>query len=189
MPRQDVESRRRHEDAVLGNALALPSRLREDEEEEYDVYFFWPSSPTSCAALSERLAQGELADARSLRLRTWAAPSEPALQPSSPALRHLYGRNEDENGASAHPSVYRPSVDSQDDIQPSFVTPPPSPTYSFISDYVFPEREHETEMDVAGYSRVFTAGLTLKPCSRARSLVTLEASTATCGAFLPGRLG
>lgn len=39
---------------------------------------------------------------------------------------------------------------------------PPSPTYSFVSDYVFPEREQEIGMDVAGYSRVFTAGLALK---------------------------
>lgn len=149
MPRQDLESRLRYEDAVLDSALALPPRRKdgdEGEEDEYDVYLFWPSSPASHVLLSERLTQGQRAEA------------------ASPTLGHRPRHNE--HGASAspstsYPSVYRPSIDSDDGMQPARMIPPPSPTYSFISDYTFPEREQETSMDVAGYSRIFTAGLAL----------------------------
>lgn len=46
---------------------------------------------------------------------------------------------------------------------------PMSPTYSFVDDYVFPEPDSTGGMGLAGYSRLFTAGLALK----VRALVLL----------------
>ncbi|GJE86150.1 hypothetical protein PsYK624_022300 [Phanerochaete sordida] len=142
MPHCDLEGRLRYEDAVLNGALALPSRRREDEAEEYDVYLFWPSSPESHALLSEQLSRGNVSQ---------QASSPTVYRPSTDTARR----------ASAYPSVYRPSLDSEDGVDILAAARPSSPSYSFISDYVFPEREPETVMDVAGYSRIFTAGLTL----------------------------
>ncbi|GJE86155.1 hypothetical protein PsYK624_022350 [Phanerochaete sordida] len=141
MPRRDLESQMRYEDAVLDSMLALPSRRRNDEDEDYDVYLFWPSSPESHVLLSERLSRGTLSEV------------------SSPTLHNAPASNE--GHLSTYPSVYRPSIDSEDGMQAASIIPPPSPTYTFVSDYVFPEREQETGMDVAGYSRIFTAGLAL----------------------------
>ena len=120
MSHQDEESKIWYEDEVLANTLALPSRYRE-EEEEYDVYLFWPSSPESHVLLSERLSQDWLVEVRPLCLLCLAAPSELTLQASSPTL---YQPSEgSEHDTFAYPTIYRPSIDSEDGMAASSIIP------------------------------------------------------------------